>query len=218
MWRLLFLLLSFNLISIAWGSCPLKDGDLVYIKSQSSQSALLKIVTASAWTHTGMAFKNKNQWEIIEAVQPVKWTSLQSFITRSRDAHFEIHRPIFSFDAEKVKEYAVAQLGKNYDLIFAWDNERWYCSELTYKAFDKGAQEQIGTPERVGDLNVNDISVLNEAKKRFQSYGMVFDAEVWKNSQVITPVQMMKSDKVRRVFDQNDSNELRDCLRSEKNF
>jgi hypothetical protein len=216
MWPLLYLLLSFNFLSVAWGSCPLKDGDLVYIKSRSSQSALLKIATGSEWTHTGMAFKNKNGWEIIEAVQPVKWTGIKSFISRSNEFHFEVHRPLFTFDAEKVKKYAVAQLGKNYDLIFGWENVRWYCSELTYKAYEKGANQQIGHLELVGDLNVDDPRVIKEATRRFKNYGMEFSLEDWKKSDVITPIEMMRSDKVEKIYDHKNVDLLKDCMLKKK--
>jgi hypothetical protein len=213
MWPLLSLLLSFNFFSIAWGSCPLKDGDLVYIKSQTAQSSLLKLVTKSDWTHIGMAFKNKEGWEIIEAVQPVKWTSLYSFVRRSAQNQFEVHRALFDFDAKVVKTFAEKQLNKNYDLIFAWDSERWYCSELAWKSYEKASKVKIGELQIVGDLHVEDPRVLAEAKKRFRGYGMSFDEEEWKSSKVITPVQMMRSDKVQKVLDQRSVLELKDCLK-----
>jgi hypothetical protein len=212
MLRLLFLLLAFNTSLTAWGSCPLKDGDLVFIKSQSAQSALLKLTTESEWTHVGMIFKNQAGWDVIEAVQPVQWTSLYSFIRRSRHYHFEVYRAAFDFEAAKVKAYAEKQLGQNYDLIFAMDDERWYCSELVWKAYEKSAQEKIGELQKVGDLKVSDPRVLAEAKSRFNGYGMTFNAEQWFSSEVITPVQMMKSEKVEKVLDHKRISSLKDCL------
>lgn len=215
MLRLLFLLLSFSLISSAWASCPLQDGDIVFIKSQSSQSALLRLTTGSEWTHVGMAFKKKEGWSIIEAVQPVKWTSLLSFIKRSQNLAFDVRRANFDFDAKKVKAYAVEQLNKDYDLIFAWENERWYCSELVYKAYQKASGETLGTLQKVGDLkNIDDMRVMNEAKKRFQGYGLNFNAEEWKNSSIITPVNMMNSEKLIRVLGhKSTNNDVQDCLK-----
>ena len=211
MWPLLSLLLSFSLFAHS-GSCPLKDGDLIFIKSQSSQSALLKLVTKSEWTHVGLVFKNDKGWDVIEAVQPVKWTSLYSFVRRSHQYSFEVYRALFDFDPTLVKAHAEEQLHKNYDLIFGWDHERWYCSELAWKAYEKGAQEHIGSLQKVGDLEVSDPRVLNEAKKRFNGYGLTFNAEEWLSTEVITPVQMMKSEKVQKVLDQRQVTSLKDCL------
>lgn len=185
----------------------------MFIKSQSSQAALLKLSTGSDWTHVGMAFKQKEGWEIIEAVQPVKWTSLYSFIRRSRELSFEIKRPTFAFDAKKVKEYAETQLGKDYDLIFAWDNKRWYCTELVYKAYVHGAQEELGALQSVGELNLADPRVIREAKKRFEGYGMSFSLEEWKLSKVTTPVEMMKAGNLQKVINQSRINDLQDCVK-----
>lgn len=212
MWRLFFLLISFNLY--AEGRCPLKDGDLVFIKSQSSQSALLKLTTGSPWTHVGMAFKRPSGWEIIEAVQPVKWTSLYSFVRRSKDLAFEVKRATFEFDAEKVRTYAESKLGIDYDLIFAWDQDRWYCTELVWKAYKKASGEELGSLERIGDLkNIDSPAIRNEAKKRFASYGKPYDHEAWKESPVITPIQMMKSQNLIEVADQKDVEDFTACLR-----
>jgi len=211
MWRLFFLLISFNLY--AAGSCPLKDGDLVFIKSQSEQSKLLKLTTGSDWTHVGMAFKNEAGWEIIEAVQPVKWTSLYSFVRRSKDLAFEVRRATFEFDAEKVKTYAVDKIARNYDLIFAWDQERWYCSELVWKAYKKASGEELGSLEKIGELkNIDSPIIRQTAAKRFANYGLKYDHEEWKASPVITPIQMMNAQNLEEVLDQKSIDSFTDCL------
>lgn len=213
MLRLSFLLLSFNLITTAWGACPLRDGDVVFIKSQTEQAKLLKLATGSEWSHVGMAFKkNQKEWQIIEAVQPVQWTSLYSFVRRSKNFHFEVKRATFDFDAKKVMSYAEEHLGKNYDLIFGWDNERWYCTELVWKAYEKASKEELGRLEQVGDLNVDDPRLMSEAARRFKQYGMTFNAEEWKKTPVITPIQMMKAENLQKVLDHKNIDELKDCL------
>jgi hypothetical protein len=209
----LFTLLLASLSFSSWGACPLKDGDLVFIKSQTEQAALLKISTGSDWSHVGMAFKRARGWDVIEAIQPVKWTSLYSFLRRSRNLQFEIHRPLFSFNPQKVRAYAEKQLGKDYDLIFGWDDERWYCSELVWKAYHYATGLEIGALERVGDLNVDDPRVLREARRRFAGYGMTFNEAEWKNFEVITPIQMMRAPNLAPVMNQQRIEDLKDCLR-----
>jgi Permuted papain-like amidase enzyme, YaeF/YiiX, C92 family len=206
MWPLLF-----TLISSSYASCPLKDGDVVFIKSQTEQSRLLKSTTGSDWSHVGMAFQNQGHWDIIEAVQPVRWTDLLSFIMRSRDGKFEVKRATFKFDAEVVRAYAEDKLGLDYDLIFGWDSERWYCSELVWKAYEKASGVHLGELEKIGSLKVDHPQVLSETKKRFERYGLEFDLKAWKNYQVITPIQMKNSLHLNRVFNQRTSN-LDDCF------
>lgn len=211
MWPLFSLLISFSLYA---GSCPLKDGDLVFIKSQSNQSRLLKLTTGSDWTHVGMAFKREAGWEIIEAIQPVKWTSLYSFVRRSRELAVIVKRPTFAFDADKVRMYAEEKLSLDYDLIFAWDQDRWYCSELVWKAFKKTSGEEIGKLEKIGDLQNIDAPVIRaEAKKRFASYGIAYDHETWKESPVITPVQMLNAQNLEHVKIDSSLENLADCVK-----
>lgn len=196
------------------GTCPLQDGDLVFIKSQSQQAQLLKLTTGSEWSHVGMAFKSKDGWDVIEAVQPVQWTTLYSFIHRSKDLAYEVRRANFPFDAKTVKAYSEDKLGKDYDLIFSWDQERWYCTELVWKAYKKASGEELGVLEKIGDLkNIDSAIVKNTAKKRFDLYGLKYDHEEWKKSPVITPVQMLNATNLQEVGDQRSEEDFVDCLK-----
>jgi hypothetical protein len=212
MWRLFFLLISFNLY--AGSACPLKNGDLVFIKSQSEQSRLLKLTTGSEWTHVGMAFKRESGWDIIEAIQPVKWTTLYSFVRRSKELSFEVRRANFEIDADKIKAYAEDKLGRNYDSIFAWDQDRWYCTELVWKAYKKASGEELGSLEKIGDLkNIDSAPIRKEAERRFANYGLPYDHEGWKKSPVITPIQMMNAQNLLEVTDQKSIDAFTDCLK-----
>ena len=43
---------------------------------------------------------------------------------------------------------------KRYDSLFEWSDDKVYCSELVWKAFDRGANVQIVTPQHIGDLDL----------------------------------------------------------------
>ncbi len=209
--KVLVLILGLS-ASLSYASCPLKDGDIIFIKSLTNQAKLLRIVTESEWTHVGILFKNKSRHEVIEAVQPVRWTSLRSFIERSDKLSFEVHRPQFEFSSNEIKSYTEKLLGIYYDLIFSWDSNRWYCSELVWKAFKTVANKELGKLDKVGSLKVDDIRIRDEAQRRFESYGLPFDFEGWKTGSIITPVQMMKSPDLIKVFDEKDAPELLNCF------
>jgi uncharacterized protein YycO len=215
MLQLLCLVTSFLITSFALAdSCPLKDGDLVFIKSQTEQAKLLKLTTGSEWTHVGMAFKRTSGWDIIEAVQPVRWTSLYTFVRRSNEMAFEVKRAGFEFDSSVVLSYSEEMLGKDYDLVFGWDQERWYCTELVWKAYKKASGEELGSLEKIGDLkNIDHPMIKAEASKRFNQYGIPYNHEAWKQSPVITPVQMMSSEKLIKIGNQRDSEAFIDCLK-----
>jgi len=172
----------------------------------------LRLATNSEWTHVGMLFKQKNNWEVIEAIQPVKWTSLDKFIARSKKSSFSIRRPNFSFNSSKLKEYSEQRLGKNYDLIFSWDEERWYCSELVFKAYQSVADQEIGSLEEISGLRVNRPEIKAEMQKRHNDYNTEFNEGTWEKSLVITPVSMLNSSKLSPVGNDSDNSIIGECL------
>ncbi|MBX2804240.1 MAG: peptidase [Myxococcales bacterium] len=127
---------------------PLQDGDIVLHKSRSAQSTALRAATGSPYTHVGLAFTRDGTVQILEAVQPVRWTPLADWVARGHSAHVVVVRaeePLTEHDVATLRRSAEGHLGRDYDLLFRWDDARIYCSELVYKAY-----AAIGRP--VGDL------------------------------------------------------------------
>lgn len=122
----------------------LKDGDIVLHKSRSSQSAALAAATKSPYTHMGIVFRSDGAWAVLEAVQPVRWTPLAGWVARGRDHHVVVMRPRQSVDTAAVRAEAEQYLGKPYDLLFAWSDDRIYCSELVYKAYRDATGLELG--------------------------------------------------------------------------
>ena len=52
----------------------LREGDLIFHTSQSAQSRAIQLATHSAWSHCGIIYKEAGQWQVFEAVQPLKLT------------------------------------------------------------------------------------------------------------------------------------------------
>lgn len=214
MLRLLCLGISVLCSVAAQASCPLNDGDIIYIKSQTEQSKLLKLTTGSEWSHVGILFKRNSGWDVIEAVQPVRWTSLYSFVRRSKNYDFLVQRPKYPFRPEMVKKYAESKLDLDYDLVFGWGDNRWYCSELVWKAYRETSSLVLGELQRIGELqNIDSDTIKQEAKKRFTSYGEAYDHESWKEELVITPVQMMGSENLKTIYTKKDAKKLSDCYK-----
>jgi hypothetical protein len=175
------------------------DGDIILHKSQSDQAAALRAATGSAYTHVGLLFTRDDELQVLEAVEPVRWTPLDDWIERGQDRHVVVLRaPALSPDqVSAVRARAEAYIGASYDLLFEWSDDRIYCSELVYKAFE-GAELEIGATETFGDLALNSADVRRLIDART-------DGGIDLTEPVVTPVSVLNDDDLVTVFT-NDPN------------
>ena len=99
-----------------------KEGDIIFQSTQSRQCEAVKLVTKSRYSHVGMVLKKDSKWMVLEAVQPVRYTALQDWITHGEENHFVLKR-VLKRDSlfgdslvNKLKTEAVQYLNKNYDI------------------------------------------------------------------------------------------------------
>src|SRR5262245_6973752 len=69
-----------------------REGDLVFHRSRSSQSRAVALATGSEYTHMGVVLLSKGQPFVLEAVQPVKLTPLPAWIGRGEGGRVVIKR------------------------------------------------------------------------------------------------------------------------------
>src|SRR5688572_1747556 len=66
----------------------LRDGDIIFQTSLSSQSKAIQLATHSEYSHCGIIYKKGNHFYVYEAIQPVKMTPLYKWIARGKDGHY----------------------------------------------------------------------------------------------------------------------------------
>jgi len=177
----------------------LRDGDLIFQESTSSQSEMVRALTDSRWTHMGVIFNEASGTVVLEAVSPVRKTQLKDWIDRGRGRHYVVKR-LRDADSklpkaviQKMQTLGTSWLGRPYDLRFQWDDQSLYCSELAYKLFDRAAGVRVGKLERAADMNLDDERVQRALRKRFANKG--FDpAET-----VVTPDSIFNDDQLFQV-------------------
>ena len=180
----------------------LRDGDIIFHRSNSSQSQAIRIATNSKFNHVGIIFQHKQKFMVFEAVQPVKITPLERFIERGGN-HFVIKRLrdqetiLTPAVVAKMKELGQGYLGKNYDLYFRWSDERIYCSELVWKLYKEGAGVEVGKLQKAGDLNLGNPVVMRLIKQRYGD-----QAAVPLQEPIISPQAMFESDRLVVVSEQ----------------
>ena len=176
-------------------SDELKDGDLIFQTSRSSQSKAIQLATNSQYSHCGIVFKEGNSFYVFEAVQPVKRTPLAEWIARGEKGEFVVKRlknaeqTLTPEVLQKMKEIGKGFYGKNYDLAFEWTDEKIYCSELIWKIYQRATGIEIGNLEQLGDFDLSSKVVKQKIKERYGE-------KIPLDELVISPAALFESDKL----------------------
>ena len=176
-------------------SDELKDGDLIFQTSRSSQSKAIQLATNSQYSHCGIVFKEGNSFYVFEAVQPVKRTPLAEWIARGEKGEYVVKRlknaeqTLTPEVLQKMKEIGKGFYGKNYDLAFEWTDEKIYCSELIWKIYQRATGIEIGNLEQLGDFDLSSKVVKQKIKERYGE-------KIPLDELVISPASLFESDKL----------------------
>lgn len=124
----------------------LKEGDLLFHISESSQAPLIMWGTLSLFSHCGIVVEKEGGLYVLEAENGVELTPLDKWKERGR-YRWMWSRRIYK---EPVKIEYQQYLGQRYDWQFKFDNGKMYCSELIYVIYRDQFGKEIGRPRRIG--------------------------------------------------------------------
>ncbi len=178
----------------------LKEGDVLFQTSRSTQSQAIQIATHSRWSHMGMLVREKRGWLVFEAVQPVRLTPLNEWVRRGQGGHVVVKRlkdaakHLDEKTLSRMRQIGRRLLGKPYDLTFEWDDRRVYCSELVWKIYKEGAGIELGHLQRLKDFDLSHPAVQKKMRER---YGNKLPLE----EPVISPQAMFESPLLSTVFE-----------------
>jgi hypothetical protein len=148
---------------------PLKDGDLIFQTSTSSQSSAILVATANAFTHMGIIKNDGGKISVIEAAGTVRETPFKAWVERGVMSRVAIYRDSGLNAAQAKRLLAAAQTlyGRPYDIFFSFNNEAIYCSELPWLAY-KTIGVSIGKVQKISALNVDNRLVKKLIEQRWQ--------------------------------------------------
>ncbi len=173
----------------------IQNGDIIFQTSHSKQSRAIQIATKSRYSHCGIIYKKDSEFMVFEAVQPVKLTPLETWISRGENKKYVIKRlkdadkKITNKSLKKMKSVGEKFMGKNYDFTFGWTDEKIYCSELVWKIYNRGLGINIGKLQKLGDFDLSNPIVKNVLKKK---YGNKIPTQLT----VISPESIFESDQL----------------------
>ena len=132
---------------------------------------------------------------VYEAIQPVKRNPLDEWIKRGVGEHYVIKRlkQTDSIEFSKVKSEVQKLMGRDYDWLFEWSDGKVYCSELVWKAYERGAGIKIGPLKKLSDFDLTSPVVRKTMKERYGN-------NVPRNMDVIAPSDMFNSDQLRTII------------------
>lgn len=159
----------------------------------SGQSYAIQLATKSKYSHVGILFEKDGEMMVYEAVQPVRISELDEWISRGDDNHYVVKRLKNAEDKltpkilEEMKSEATKHLGKNYDLYFGWSDERIYCSELVWKIYYRTLGIEVGEPQLLKEFDLSHPVVKKKLKERYGN-------DIPYDEKVISPGAMFESE------------------------
>jgi len=150
-----------------------QDGDLIFQTSNSLQSQAIQLATNSRYSHCGIIYRINGRIYVYEAVQTVRFTPINDWIKRGKDEHYVVKRlknadKLLTTSAlNKLRKTGERFKGKPYDLIFAWSDEKMYCSELIYKIYNESLNIRLGELQTLGDFNLSHPVVKEKLRERY---------------------------------------------------
>jgi hypothetical protein len=187
----------------------LRNGDIVFIRSKSGQSKALEEVTASVWTHMGIALKVKNYpqntelvdsteegvWVVAHSGGPVRLDPLNVFLASGTRSSVKRLRDGINFEkAQKLfkvaKVYADQRVA--YDVYFT--KAAGYCSGYVDLVFEKALGVDLAAPIQINQLKLDGPEAKKIMSQRFSEKARApFSVEAWKKKSTVTPVSIYDS-------------------------
>jgi hypothetical protein len=169
---LLFFIFLFLACSQAQAQ-KLQDGDIIFQTSRSAQSTAIRLATGSPYTHVGVLFQRGGKFYVLEAVEPVKYTPLASWIKQGEGSHYVVKRLkdagrlMTPERLRSLRREAERFLGRHYDLYFGWSDDRIYCSELVWKAYKRALGIEVGRPQKLREFDLSSEPVRRKLRERY---------------------------------------------------
>lgn len=167
-------------------------GDIIFQTSLSSQSRAIQLATGSKYSHMGLIILRDGKPYVLEAEATVRYTPLDHWIARGSGHHYVVKRLIDADQAltpdalQRLESSAKHFVGRPYDAVFEWSDDRMYCSELVWKAYKNALGLEIGGLQHIRDFNLSNPIVQAKMHERYGDH-------IPLDEPVISPVAMFQS-------------------------
>jgi hypothetical protein len=169
----------------------IKPGDILFQTSKSSQSQAIQLATHSPYSHMGLVVSRAGVLYVLEAEGRVQLTPLPEWTSRGQGGAYVVKRlknpgVLSASGLARLTQTALKFLGLPYDPYFEWSDDRFYCSELVWKAYDRALGIQLGDLTTLSAFDLSNPIVKQKLLERF-------GGQVPANEKVISPASMFAS-------------------------
>jgi uncharacterized protein YycO len=190
----------------------LKNGDIIFQTSRSSQSSAILLASMSAYSHMGIIeIGSDGAPFVVEAVGPVKSTPVDDWIKRGLGGRVAIKRlPTLTPDqSQSILQAAHKFDGLPYDLFFMSTTDQIYCSELISLAFKNGASLTLGKTQKAKELYLDNFAAKRLIAKRWQKHPLCQTAQTANfvscyaqilEQEIVTPDAIFNDPKLELIF------------------
>lgn len=192
--RLLAALLLYLLVATSAFAYMPQEGDLVFQTSHSRQSLAIQKATHSRYSHVGIVLLRDGRPYVFEAIGPVQYTPLQTWLARGAGGRYVARRPLRPLTKKQLNALhraARRYLGKPYDFTFGWSDKRMYCSELVWKLYH-AAGIDLAPLRQLGSFDLHDPLVKRILHQRYGDH-------VPLNEPVVSPAALFESSRLETV-------------------
>ena len=170
------------------------EGDLVFQSLPHLDLVdAIEGVSGSPLSHCGVVMRRDNRWVVVESIGYVHETPLWQWTLRGRGGRVEAYRlrDITRMNPGRLQASLTTFMGRPYDFHYELGDDRIYCSELVYKAYDRALGLRLGRIEKLGDLNWKPFEAFIRSME---------DGKLPLEREMITPVALTQSPLMHRVF------------------
>ena len=176
----------------------LQTGDLLFQTTKGRLALVIHAATHSKITHVGVVVMRGGVPWVLEASGPVAMTRLRRFVDRGVGKRVVVKRlakRLTAYQQKKLVKAGRRFLAVRYDGAFRWSDSRMYCSELVWKAYERGPGIRLVEPETMGDLynSYNPIVTAFAARK----YGKNLPV----TESIVTPKRLFDSSMLVTIYD-----------------
>ena len=198
----LFLLVILSIVTFTiyhlYKLSTLKNGDIIFQESTSSQSQAIKLATHSDYSHMGIIYIKNGKIYVYEASATVKLTPFGEWREHGVKKKFVVKRlkdeTLLTPKAlEKMQKVGNSFKGHPYDALFDWSDKKIYCSELVWKIYKRALGVELGELQKLKSFDLSHPVVKAKLKER---YGKNIPLESW----AIAPQGVFDSELLTTVY------------------